>query len=96
MKLTDKNVLQAKACSFIAVGVALVTMAASQVGAEQVTVFDEIVSGVPAANPEEITDNIFSPEFTPGLVAQGIELLENPSGIIAQYGIPSLRPRSHG
>src|SRR5947208_11817835 len=87
MKLTDKNVLQAKACSFIAVGVALVTMAASQVGAVQLRVFDKIVSGVPEANPEEITDNVFSPEFTPALVAQGIELLENPSGIITQYGI---------
>jgi hypothetical protein len=78
MKLTFKNVLRAKSCSLVAVAVALVTTAASQAAAERLTIFDKIVSGVPAANPEEIADNVFSPEFNPGLVAQGIELLENP------------------
>ena len=86
MKLTFKNLLQSKSCSLAAVAVALVTMAASQAAAERLTVFDKIVSGVPTANPEVISDNIFSPEFTPGLIAQGSDLLENPSGLITQFG----------
>src|SRR5216117_2750699 len=86
MKLTVKNLLQAKSCSVVAVAVALFTMAASQAAAEHLGVFNEIVSGVPAANPVMISDNIFSPEFAPGLVVEGIDLLENPSGLITQYG----------
>jgi hypothetical protein len=86
MKLTLKNLLHAKSCSLLALAVALVTMAASNAAADKVRVFDKIVSGVSAANPEVITDNVFSPEFTPGLVAEGIDLLENPSGSITQYG----------
>ena len=85
MKLTVKNLLHAKSSSLVAVAVALVTMAASQAAAERVTVFDKIVSGVPEANPVVVTDNVFSPEFTPGLVAEGIDLLENPSGSITQF-----------
>src|SRR6266576_1606667 len=86
MKLTVKNLLQAKSCSVIAVAVALVTLAASTAAADNVRVFNEIVSGVPSANPVMISDNIFSPEFAPGLVVEGIDLLENPSGLITQYG----------
>src|SRR5947207_691713 len=86
MKLTVKNLLRAKSCSFAAVAVALATMAASNAAAEKVRVFNETVTGVPAANPVVISDNVFSPEFTPGLVVQGIDSLENPSGIITQYG----------
>jgi len=86
MKLTVKNLLQAKSCSLAAAAVALVTAAASNAGAVQLTVFDKIVSGVPAANPEVIADNVFSPEFLPGLVVEGIDLLENPSGLITQFG----------
>src|SRR6266853_4886738 len=86
MKLTVKNLLQAKSCSFAAVAVALATMAASNAAAEKVRVFNETVTGVPAANPVVVSDNVFSPEFTPGLVVQGIDLLENPSGVITQYG----------
>src|SRR6266446_491360 len=88
MKLTVKNLLQAKSCSFAAVtvAVALATMAASNAAAEKVRVFNETVTGVPAVNPVVVSDNVFSPEFTPGLVVQGIDLLENPSGIITQYG----------
>src|SRR5436190_8747984 len=86
MKLIVKNLLQAKSCSFAAVAVALTTMAASNAAAEKVRVFNETVTGVPAANPVVVSDNVFSPEFTPGLVVQGIDLLENPSGLITQYG----------
>ncbi len=88
MKLTVKNLLQAKSCSFaaVAVAVALATMAASNAAAEKVRVFNETVTGVPAANPVVVFDNVFPPEFTPGLVVQGIDLLENPSGLITQYG----------
>src|SRR5207244_12708711 len=88
MKLTVKNLLQAKSCSFaaVAVAVALATMAASNAAAEKVRVFNETVTGVPAANPVVVSDNVFSPEFTPGLVVQGVDLLENISGIITQYG----------
>ena len=86
MKLTVKNLLQAKSCSLAAVAVALVTMAASNAAADKVRVFNTIVSGVPFANPVMITDNVFSPEFTDALVVQGIDLLENPSGLITQFG----------
>src|SRR5437016_2261836 len=86
MKLTVKNLLQAKSCSLVAVAVALVTMAASNAAADKVRVFDEIVMGVPAPNPVVVSDNVFSPEFTPGLAVQGVDLLENTSGIITQYG----------
>ena len=86
MKLTHKHPLQAKACSLATVTLALITMAASNAAADNVRVFNEKVSGVPAANPVVVSDNIFSPEFAPGLVVEGIDLLENPSGLITQFG----------
>ena len=84
MKLTVKNLLQAKSCSLVAV--LLVTMAASDAAADHVRVFNEKVSGVPAANPVAIADNVYSPEFAPALVVEGLDLLENPSGLITQFG----------
>jgi len=86
MKLTVKNLLQAKACSLATVTIALVTMAASNAAADHVRVFNEKVSGVPAANPVAISPNVLSPEFTAGLVEQGADLLENPSGVITSFG----------
>src|SRR5689334_7357422 len=86
MKLTPKNPLQVRACTFVAASVALATMAASTAAADNLKVFNERVSGVPSANPVTIADNIYSPEFTPALVAEGIDLLENPSGVITEFG----------
>jgi hypothetical protein len=86
MKLTSKSPLQAKACAFVAAAVPLATMAASKAAADNVRVFNERVSGVPSANPVAIADNVYSPEFAPGLVVEGIDLLENPSDPITQYG----------
>ena len=86
MKLSLKNPPQAKACSLVVTTIALATMAASNAAADHVRVFNEKVSGVPAANPEIVTDNTISPEFTPHLVAQGMDLLENPSGVITRLG----------
>src|SRR4030095_13002073 len=86
MKLTRKHSLQAKACSLAAVTLALVTMTASNAAADHVRVFNEKVSGVPAANPVAISPNVLSPEFTAGLVEQGADLLENPSGVITTFG----------
>src|SRR6266550_4333042 len=86
MKLTVKNLLQAKSCSLVAATIALVAMVASNAAADHVRVFNEKVSGVPAANPVVVSDNVFSPEFTPGLVVEGIDLLENPSGVITTFG----------
>ena len=86
MTLTSKTSLQAKTCAIISVSIALATIAASTAAADNVRVFNEIVSDVPAANPVMISDNIFSPEFAPGLVVEGIDLLENPLGLITQYG----------
>jgi hypothetical protein len=86
MKLTRKNSLQAKSCSVVAVSIALTAMAVSNAAADNVRVFNKIVSGVPAANPEVITDNVLSPEFAPGLVAEGGDLLENPSSLITRFG----------
>jgi len=86
MKLSLKHPLPTKACSLVAATMALATMAASNAAADQVKVFNQNVSGVPVANLEVITDNVFSPEFAPGLVAEGMNLLENPSGVITRLG----------
>ena len=86
MKVNLKNPLQAKACSLVAITIALATMAASNAVAADVRVFNNRVSCVPLANPEAISDNILSPEFTAGLVAQGANLLENPLGLITRFG----------
>src|SRR5215467_2158133 len=86
MKLSFKNPLQARSCLLVPISIALVTIAASTAAADHVRVFNEKVGGVPTANPEVIADNVFSPEFTPGLVVEGIDLLENPSGVITEYG----------
>jgi hypothetical protein len=86
MKLTRKNSLQAKSCSLVAASFALAAMAVSNAAADHVKVFNKSVSGVPAANPEIITDNVLSPEFAPGLIAEGANLLENPSGPITKLG----------
>jgi hypothetical protein len=88
MNLTPNNPLQVKACVLAALFIALVTMTASNAVALDVRVFDEKVSGVPAANccPNTPSDNIYSPEFGPGLIEQGSDLLENPSGPITRFG----------
>jgi hypothetical protein len=86
MQPTIKNSIQAKACELLAISVALATMAASTAVADDVRVFNERVSGVASANTEVIADNDISPEFAPVLVAEGLDLLENPSGIITQFG----------
>jgi hypothetical protein len=86
MILTSKIPLQAKTCVFVAVSTALATIAASTAAADNVRVFNERVSGVSSANLEVIGDNILSPEFAPGLVVEGIDLLENPSGLITSFG----------
>jgi len=69
-----------------AASMALATMAASTAVADNLKVFNERVSGVPSANPVAIADNVYSPEFAPGLVAEGIDLLENASGVITEFG----------
>jgi hypothetical protein len=86
MTSTSKNLLQANFCSLVVSAIAFATMAASTAAADNVRVFNERVSGVPSANPVVVTDNVFSPEFTPGLGQQGADLLENPSGLITQFG----------
>jgi hypothetical protein len=84
MKLSLKNPMQAKACALAAT--ALVTIVASTAAADHVRVFNEKVSGVPAANPVAVSPNVLSPEFSAVLVAQGVDLLENPSGLITSFG----------
>jgi Bacterial protein of unknown function (DUF839) len=86
MKLSPMNPLQAKACSFAAISIALVTVAASNAVADHVRVFNEKVTGVPAANPVAISPNVLSPEFATGVVEQGADPLENPSGPITNFG----------
>jgi hypothetical protein len=86
MKLTLKNLLQTKACALVAISIALVTIAASKAATDNVRVFNKRVSGVPAANPVVLSDNVLSPEFTAGLVSQGSDLLENPSGLVTRFG----------
>lgn len=82
----SKSSLQARTPLLVVASVAMVAMAASSAAADHLRVFDKRVSGVPAANPVAVADNVYSPEFTPVLVAQGIDLLENPSGAITQFG----------
>jgi hypothetical protein len=66
---------------------ALVTVAASNAAADDhVRVLNEKLSGVLLANPVVISANVLSPEFTTDRVAQGLDLLENPSGLITQFG----------
>jgi len=86
IKLTRKNSLQAKYCSLIGASIALAAMGLSNAAADNVRVFNKIVSGVPGANPEIITDNVLSPEFAAGLLAEGSDLLENPSSLITRFG----------
>src|SRR4030095_3280367 len=84
MKLTLSNSLQANACALVVT--ALVTVAASTAAADHVRVVNEKVSGVPAANPVAVSPNVLSPEFIADLVAQGVDVLENPSGVITEFG----------
>ena len=86
MKLSLKHPLPAKACSIVATSIALATMAASNASADHVRVFNETVSGVSAANPVAIADSVYSPEFAPALVVEGLDLLENSSGVITKFG----------
>jgi len=85
MKLTLKNSLQPRLCALAGFSIAL-TMAATNAAADHVRVFNEKVSGVPAANPVAISPNVLSPEFTAALIEQGADLLENPSDPITQFG----------
>jgi len=73
--------------SIIAIG-AIVALGAfaNNVAAGDPRVFDKKVSGVPAANPELLSDNVLSPEFGAALVVEGLDLLENPSGVITRVG----------
>jgi len=64
---------------------ALGTLTNSALGDEP-RLFDQKVSGVPAANQVIITDNTYSPEFAAGLIVEGLDLLENPAGPIARFG----------
>jgi len=85
MKMPDQ-------CSLIktcAIAVVASTLLAASLHADDPKVFDKKVSGVPAAQPEQIADNISSGEFVPGLIAEGIDLLENPSGTITRFGFLS-------
>src|SRR4029453_1022779 len=86
MILTLKNPSQARACALVAISIALLTVAASKAAADNLRVFNKRVSGVPAANPVVLSDNVLSSEFSAGLVSQGSDLLENPSGLITRFG----------
>ena len=72
-------------CALAVTAAAIGTLGHDALG-DDIKVLDANVSGVPAANPEIISDNVFSPEFASVLVAQGIDALENPSGLILRYG----------
>jgi hypothetical protein len=85
MKPPFETPLPTKTCAFVA-SIFLATVAATTAAPDQVRVFKEIVSGVPFANPVAIGDDVFPPEFTPALLEQGLDLLENPSGLITQFG----------
>lgn len=94
MKLSLKNSLQTNCSSLAAITMALAAMAASNAAADSVRVFDQRVSGVPLANPVAVADNVHSPEFRPALVVEGVDALENPSGVITQFGLLSTGART--
>jgi len=94
MKLTRKNSLQTKSCSLVVTTIALAAMAGSNAAADNVRVFNQTVSGVPAANSVMISDNVLSPEFGAGVVVEGLDALENPSGVITRFGNLSTGPRT--
>ena len=58
MKLFLKHLLQAKSCSLVAATFALAAMAASNVFADNVRVFNKTVSGVASGNPV-MQNNLF-------------------------------------
>ena len=80
IKLTRKTSLQAKSCSLVAASIALAVMGVSSAAADNVRVFNKIVSGVPGANPEIITDNVLSPEFALGSSPRASICLRTPRG----------------
>jgi hypothetical protein len=86
MKPSLNKPQQIKSCSLLAITIAVVAMGASNAAADNVRVFNKILSGVPSANPVMVSDSVFSPEFGPGLVVEGIDALENPSGVITRFG----------
>jgi hypothetical protein len=94
MKLTRKNSLQAKSCSLVVTTLAIAAMAGSNAAADNVRVFNHTVSDVPAANPVMISDNVLSPEFGAGVVVEGLDALENTSGVITRFGNLSTGPRT--
>lgn len=78
---------------------ALFTLAAAAVFAnvamaDEPRLFNRKISGVPAANREVITDNVVSPEYDTALIAQGSDLLENPSDPIVRFGYLSDNSRT--
>src|SRR5262249_44862557 len=86
MSLTNRNPSYYRTCAVAVASLVFVSMSGSKVIAQSPKVFGRNVSGVPAANPEAIADNVYSPEFAPSLVVEGIDLLENPSGFITRFG----------
>jgi len=86
MKLSLKNALQSKSCLLVLTTIAFATMAPSNAAVANVRVFNEKVTGVPAANPVAIVDNVYSPEFAPAVVVEGVDLLENSSSVITKFG----------
>ncbi len=94
MKLRLKHPLNAKACSFVATTIALATIAASNAAADNVRVFNKTVSGVPAANPVMVSDSDLSPGFGREVVEEGIDALENSSGVITRFGFLSTGVRT--
>ena len=83
-------------CSSRVAALALVTVAAFAHTsiADEPRLFDQNITGVASANPEVITDNVISPGYGAALIAQGIDLLENPSGPILRFGYLSDNTRS--
>ena len=88
MKTTKVHSSRGLRGSFLALGALLSAgaMLDHAAAADNPTLFGKKISGVPSANPEAIIDNVISPEFGAAVHVQGLEPLENPSGLITQYG----------
>src|ERR1700704_741889 len=76
---------------FTSVGTFLVSIVLIATASADLKVLDtKLDGGVPNANPRLGTpDSIVPPRFSLSLIVEGIDLLENPSGVISRFGLLS-------
>jgi hypothetical protein len=91
MKKTPRSLRLLPSRGFTFLGALLASAALVATASADLKVLDtKLDGGVPNANPREGTpDSIVPPRFSLSLVVEGIDLLENPSGVISRIGFLS-------